>query len=146
MLSLFGLKRRFRFRLLQPCPLPTAHTAALALRGFGLHLFASGHPSYLLVYAITGVQNAFPEFRSHLTRAWQIDEKWQQVKPGECRPVIYQPILQAAVALAVLWGWTDWAILTTVGFLCMLHPTELVPLCRQDRVLPEDALSGDPIA
>ena len=98
------------------------------------------------MYAITGVQNAFPEFRSHLTPAWQIDKKWQQVEPGECRPVISQPILQAAVSLAVLWGWTDWAVLTAIGFLCMLHPAELVALCRQDLVLPEDAFSGDPIA
>ena len=60
--------------------------------------------------------------------------------------MISQPILQAAVSLAVLWGWTDWAVLTTIGFLCMLHPAELVALCRQDLVLPEDALSGDPIA
>ena len=60
----------------------SAHTAALALRGFGLHLYASDYPRYLLVPAITGVQNAFPEFRSRLTPAWQIDKNWQQVEPG----------------------------------------------------------------
>ncbi|CAE7310120.1 unnamed protein product, partial [Symbiodinium necroappetens] len=34
-----------------------------------------GFPRYLLVYAITAVQDLCPEFRSHLTPAWQIDKK-----------------------------------------------------------------------
>ena len=129
-----------------PAVLQSAQTAATALRGFGLHLYAAGLPRYLLVYAITAVQDAYPEFRSHLTPAWQVDRKWQQMEPGESRPVISQPILQAAICLALIWGWKDWAAVTLVGFLCMLHPAEIVPLIRQDLVLPRDALSSDLIA
>ena len=44
-----------------------AESAAAALRGFGLHLYSEGHPRYLLVYAITAVQDAYPAFRNHLT-------------------------------------------------------------------------------
>ena len=98
------------------------------------------------MYAITAVQDLYPEYRSHLTPAWQIDKKWQQCEPGECRPVISQPILQAAIALALCWGWFDWAALTLIGFLCMLHPSEMVPLIRQDLVFPEDAMSTSGIA
>ncbi|CAE7206111.1 unnamed protein product [Symbiodinium pilosum] len=126
--------------------LSSSRSAALALRGFGLYLYAAGHPRYLLVYAITAVQDLHPEYRSRLTPAWQVDKKWQQTEPGECRPVISQPILEAAVALAICWGWFDWAALTLIGFLCMLHPSEMVPLVRQDIVFPEDAMSGDCIA
>ncbi|CAE7848186.1 unnamed protein product, partial [Symbiodinium necroappetens] len=68
---------------------------ALALRGYGLYLFSAGYPRYLLVYAITATQDAFPAYRAHMTPAWQIDRKWQHVEPGECRPVISVPILQA---------------------------------------------------
>ncbi|CAE7648076.1 unnamed protein product [Symbiodinium sp. CCMP2592] len=124
----------------------SASTVALALRAFGLHLYAGGHPRYLLVYAITSIQDRFPEFRSHLSPAWQVDRKWQLAEPGECRPVISQPILQAAIGLAICWGWYDWAAVTAVGFLCMLHPAEMIPLVRQDLVFPADALTRDPVA
>ena len=117
--------------------LSSSRSAALALRGFGLYLYSAGHPRYLLVYAITAVQDLYPEYRSHLTPAWQVDKKWQQSEPGECRPVISQPIVEAAVALAICWGWLDWAALTLIGFLCTLHPAEMVPLVRQDIVFPD---------
>ena len=125
--------------------LSSAESASLALRAFGLHLYSSGQPRYLLVYALTAVQDAHPEFRSRLSSAWQVDRKWQLAEPGECRPVISQPIVQAAAALAICWGWNDWAALTLVGFLCMLHPAEMICLSRQDLVFPEDALSPDPV-
>ena len=124
----------------------SAQTAALALRAYGLHLYSTGHPRYLLVYALTAVQNAHPEFRMQLASAWQIDKKWQAHEPGECRPVISQPILQAAVSIGLLWGWYDWVAVTIIGFLCMLHPAEMGPLTRQDLVLPEDAMSSDQVA
>ena len=124
----------------------SSRAAALSLRAFGLHLFSQGYPRYLLVYAITAVQDAFPEYRSCLAPAWQVDKKWQAVEPGQCRPVISQPIIQAAVALALVWGWRDWAAVTLIGFLCMLHPSEIVPLVRQDLVLPSDAMSSDCVA
>ena len=126
--------------------LASHETASLALRAFGLYLYESGHPRYLLVYAITAVQDAFPAYRSKLTPAWQIDKKWQLAEPGECRPVISQPILQAAVSIALLWGWQDWAAITIIGFLCMLHPSEFVFLTRGDLVFPSDALSSDRVA
>ena len=125
--------------------LGSAESASLALRAFGLHLYSSGQPRYLLVYALTAVQDSHPDFRSKLSSAWQVDRKWQLAEPGECRPVISQPIVQAAAALAICWGWFDWAALTLVGFLCMLHPAEMIWLTRQDLVFPEDALSPDPI-
>ena len=77
--------------------------AAMALRAYGLHLYQAGLPRYLLVYAITAVADMKPEFRAHLTPAWQIDKKWQAIEPGECRPVISVPILHAAVSVALLW-------------------------------------------
>ena len=120
--------------------------AALALRGYGLHLYAAGLPRYLLVYAITSVQDACPEYRNHLTPAWQIDKKWQHAEPGECRPVISQPILQAAVSVGLLWGWGDWVAVTLIGFVCMLHPAELIALHRRDLILPADTMTCDRIA
>ena len=120
--------------------------AALALRGYGFYLYEQGFPRYLLVYAITAVQDIHPAYRSHLTPAWQVDKKWQAVEPGECRPVISQPIVCAAVSTSLLWEWYDWAAVTIIGFLCMMHPAEFVFLRRSDLVFPSDALSNDRIA
>ena len=126
--------------------LHSAETASTALRAYGLHLYEAGLPRYLLVYAITAVQDLRPQFRGALTPAWQIDKKWQLAEPGSCRPVISLPILQAAVAVAALWGWLDWASVTMLGFLCMLHPSEFVCLTRGDFVLPADAMTQDRVA
>ena len=46
--------------------LSSVTAAATALRAFGLRLYAAGLPRYLLVYAITSVQDACPEYRNHL--------------------------------------------------------------------------------
>ncbi|OLP99347.1 hypothetical protein AK812_SmicGene18107 [Symbiodinium microadriaticum] len=131
------------FGLSLPQVLSSQRSAALALRAYGLALFEGGFPRYLLVYAITAVQDLCPEFRSHLTPAWQIDKKWQLAEPGSCRPVISRPVLLAALSVALLWGWADWAAITLLGFLCMLHPNEFIVLTRGDLVLPVDALSAD---
>lgn len=40
-----------------------AHGIALGLRGYGQYLYESGHPRYMLVYAITAVQDKFPHYR-----------------------------------------------------------------------------------
>ena len=113
---------------------------ALALRSYGRYLYEHGHPRYLLVYAITAVQDRLPHARGFLGPAWQIDKKWQMAEPGECRPVISAPIMRAALAIASLWGWFFWAAVSMIGFLGMLHPAEFLNLKRQDLVLPRDAL------
>ncbi|CAE7764587.1 Scn10a [Symbiodinium sp. CCMP2592] len=113
---------------------------------FGLGFDAAMSSSQSAACALRAFTPVAFHYRSHLSPAWQIDRKWQLAEPGECRPVISQPILQACIALAICWGWYDWAALTCVGFLCMLHPAEMIPLIRQDLVFPEDALSPDPVA
>ena len=117
-----------------------ATSTAAALRGYGLHLYASGLPRYLLVYAITAVQDAYPRHRNFLSEAWQVDRKWQIVEPGACRPVLPVAAVRAAISVALLWSWHRWAALVTIGFLAMLHPGELLALCRKDLVFPEDTL------
>ena len=117
-----------------------AHAAALALRAYGVFLYEAGYPRYMLTYTITGLQDAFPHFRGHLQPAWQIDKKWQAAEPGECRPVISAPIMQAMVAVSLTWRWYFWAGVSMVGYLGMLHPAEFLALQRQDLILPRDAM------
>ena len=125
---------------LQPEPL------ALALRGYGLYLYSAGFPRYLFVYAITAVQDVCPAHRMKLTPAWQIDKKWQAAEPGECRPVISAPIVEAMTAVGLCWAWPRFVGTMLIGFLCMLHPSEYLHLTRADLLLPGDMLSDVPVA
>jgi len=109
-------------------------------QGYGHFLYEHGYPRYLLVYAITAVQDRLPHFRGFMAPAWQVDRKWQLAEPGECRPVISGPILCAAISVAGMRGWRFWIGVSMIGFLGMLHPAENLKLCRQDLVLPKDAL------
>ena len=119
--------------------------APLALRAYGLHLFKQGSPRYLYVYTITGFQDLCPHMRPFLASAWQVDRKWQQYEPGECRPVISSPIMLAIAGLSLMWGWHRWLGITLIGFLGMLHPAEFVPLLRSDLLLPQDSLLQTPV-
>lgn len=111
---------------------------AWALRAYGLYCFKEGLPRYLFVYAITGLQELYPEVRPHLGVAWQIDKKWQVHEPGQCRPVLPGVAIRAALCIAALWGWKFWLGIVLLGFSAMLHPSEMMALRRQDLVFPTD--------
>ena len=122
----------------------TADAMNLALRAYGLALFREGKPRYLLVYAITAIQQIFPEFRRQLAGAWQIDMKWQNEEPGQCRAVLSAPILRALLTVALIWNWFSFAGSIALGFGGTLHPSELLGLTRRDLIFPEDALTQQP--
>ena len=65
-----------------------------------------------------------------MTPAWQIDKKWQYAEPGECRPVISVPIVQAVTSIGLVWNWPRFVGVVLIGFLCMLHPSEYLVLTR----------------
>ena len=119
--------------------------APLAVRAYGLQLFKQGAPRYQYVYTLTGFQDRYPHMRPFLASAWQVDRKWQQYEPGECRPVISAPIMRAMTSIAILWQWYRWLGVTLVGFLGMLHPAEFVHLRRRDLLLPGDSFQQDGI-
>ena len=87
----------------------------------------------------------FPRHVPFLASAWQVDRKWQQHEPGECRPVISRPIMKAITSLCLLWEWHRWLGVTLVGFLGMLHPAEFAPLLRSDLLLPQESLMDNSI-
>eukprot|EP00435_Cladocopium_sp_Y103_P053005 s2015_g16.t2 len=113
-------------------------SCALALRGYGMALYRKGFPRYLYVYAVTAVQDQYPQHRPFLGGAWQIDRKWQVAEPGRCRPVLSLAMFRAALCLALLWNWPRWAAVTMIAFAGMLHPAEFISLERRDLMLPRD--------
>ena len=116
----------------------SAEHIALALRAYGLHLFRHGHPRYLLVYALTAVQDTYPQHRPFLGGAWQVNKKWEVAEPGKCRPVVSLPVFRAAITIGILWQWFQWVGITLLAFAGMLHPSEFVCLERRHLMLPRD--------
>ena len=109
-----------------------------ALRAYGLHCFSSGLPRYMFVYAVTAVQDQYPESRHMMGVAWQVDRKWQSHEPGQCRAVLPATAIRAAVCLAAIWNWLPWAGIVLLAFSAMLHPSEMISLVRSDLVFPRD--------
>ena len=118
----------------------SAEHLGLALRAYGFHLFRNGHPRYMLVYALTAVQDVYPQHRPFLGGAWQVNKKWEVAEPGECRPVVSLPIFRAAISVGILWQWFQWVGITLLAFAGMLHPSEFVCLERRHLMLPRDTL------
>ena len=110
----------------------------LALRCYGLHCFETGLPRYQFVYAITAVQDQWPQSKPYMGMVWQVDRKWQIHEPGMCRSVLPPAVIRASVCLAVLWDWNIWAGLVLLGFAAMLHPSEMLNLYRKDLIFPGD--------
>ena len=108
----------------------------LALRAYGLHLYSSGFPRYLFVYAITAVQDLGPQHRMKLTAAWQIDKKWQHAEPGQCRPVISAPIVEAMCGVALAWGWPRFTALLLMGFFMHVAPLRVLTAYARRHHIP----------
>ena len=111
---------------------------AMALLAYGMFCFETGMPRYQFVYAITAVQDRWPQARPWLAPAWHVDRKWQVHEPGSCRAVLPPSVIRAAACIAAIWGWLNWAAMVLLGFSAMLHPSELLALCRKDLIFPSD--------
>ena len=115
--------------------LSSSEAADFALRGYGLALFRTGKPRYLLVHTITAVQQLRPQFRRQLSGARQVDHKWQMEEPGQCRAVLSAPVIRALICLSFLWKWPCFAGIVATGFEGMLRPNEFIELTRRDGTL-----------
>ncbi|CAE7185797.1 unnamed protein product, partial [Symbiodinium microadriaticum] len=119
----------------------TRQLAASSLAAKGTLPYTLGGGLYNGILHVYSGQN-----RQLMTSAWQIDKKWQFAEPGESRPVISVPIVQAVTSLGLVWKWSRFVGVVLIGFLCMLHPSEYLMLTRGDLILPSDVLSRDRVA
>lgn len=116
-----------------------------ALIGFGKHLFYEGYPKYQFAETINSVIDRFPHYRGLISAAWNTLRKWEEAEPGERAMVMPSSLFQAAVSLALLWEWPRFAGAMLLGFHGLLRPAEILPLRRQDLILPRDVMSSEAI-
>eukprot|EP00438_Fugacium_kawagutii_P006830 Skav227028 [mRNA] locus=scaffold456:256501:257304:+ [translate_table: standard] len=116
-----------------------------ALIAFGKHLFYTGAPKYFFAETINSVVDRFPGYRHLISSAWATLKKWEEAEPTERAMVMPASVLQAGVALALVWEWPLFAAALLMGFHGLLRPNEILPLKRSDLVLPRDVLSTEQI-
>eukprot|EP00971_Amphidinium_carterae_P193660 3842604-Amphidinium_carterae.1 len=64
--------------------------------------------------------------------------RWKQLEPGTSRIAMPVTVVQAVIALALLWGWPSIATAIWLMFAGMLQPREMLVALREDLLLPAD--------
>ena len=108
-------------------------------------LFYTGAPKYFFAETINAVIDHHPGYRNLIGAAWNTLKKWEEAEPTDRAMVMPATLLQAAVALGLLWRWPHFVAVLLLGFHGLLRPSEILSLRRGDLVLPRDVLSNEKI-
>lgn len=87
-----------------------------------------------LTLAILGVTDCHRDWRRSMGLAWDVVEMWKDLAPVTSHRPMPWDLLHAMVALAVVWGWRDIALLLLLGFLGCLRRGEALALRTKDIV------------
>eukprot|EP00438_Fugacium_kawagutii_P007238 Skav211558 [mRNA] locus=scaffold2228:116375:121024:+ [translate_table: standard] len=111
----------------------------LFLRSFGNWLYQHGEPLYIFRHLVVFIQQQFPTMRDHVTKAWDLLQRWELVEPVSHRPPLPKSVLDSMVSLALSWRWVRWAAVTMLAFHGCLRAGEPLKATRKDLLLPSDA-------
>eukprot|EP00438_Fugacium_kawagutii_P011481 Skav211699 [mRNA] locus=scaffold1535:189530:207134:+ [translate_table: standard] len=121
------------------------HLQVQFLRSYGNFLFNSGEPMYIFRHLVVYLQQMFPSEKPHMSSCWDLLAKWESVMPVTHRPPLPKLVLDAMVSLALTWGWTRWAALTSLTYHGAMRIGEPLKATREDLLLPQDAGLGEPV-
>ena len=99
--------------------------------GFSLHYFRQ-----LLAH----VQRVYANLKVHMSAAWELVTRWQSTEPVVHRVPLPEPLLQAGIALALIWGWKRWAAVTMYCFYAISRVGEVLKAKRSEALTPRDIL------
>ena len=85
-------------------------------------------------------QKLVPLLRPHMSPAWDMVSRWEELQPVTHRTPCPEPILKAMVGLAVALGWTRWAAAALAIFYFISRPGDVLNACREDLLTPLDIL------
>ncbi len=113
---------------------------AASLAAYGYHCFDAGKSLHYYRQLLAHIQKTHGSVKPHLSCAWEVVNKWELVEPVVHRVPIPEPLLQAAVSLALLWGWRRWAAVTMFSFYAISRIGEVLRAYRGDALTPKDIL------
>ena len=105
-----------------------------ALASYGHFCFRENRSHLSFAETLNAITDLQLDLRRMLVSAWDVAWNWKGLEASNNNVAMPSQVLQAAVALALLWGWSDLALMLLVGFLGMLRPGELCALLVKDFV------------
>ena len=113
---------------------------------YGQIMYNAGAPYGAFHQTLMAITDRNRGLVRQLGASWDVARTWQQLMPRKSHIPTPVAVFRAMLALALLWGWLDMAILLSIGFLCCLRPGEAFRLVVGSVVLPSPLLLDAPIA
>ena len=107
---------------------------------YGTYLFEKGFPLHHYRYTLTALQGVEPSLRHAQFHSWSLLSRWEGLHPVTHRTPTPLALLMAIVAIAIAWGWHDFAGVTLLAFFCPGRIGEPIKAARRDLLLPCDSL------
>ena len=105
---------------------------ALILRDYADELYRTGFPLGHYRQLLAHAQRLVPLVKPHLSVAWEMVTRWEEVQPVCHRVPIPEVMLRGLVGLAVSLNWKRWAAITAAMFYGISRPGELLRCLRSD--------------
>ena len=110
---------------------------------YGRCLYERGKSLYVYRHLVVYAQRVYPGFKGHLQPAWQVIQRWEELEPVQHRRPIPYSLIQAMVAVALIWGWKRVAAVILIGFHGCCRPGEILVAKRMHLVFPRDLSQDD---
>ena len=108
------------------------------LVSFGREMYEGMRARGQYVDFLLGIADLRRGLRRRLQVAWDFNTLWRTLVPGQNRLAMPLLVLQAMVAVALLWGWPLVAAHFLLGFGAILRPSEHLLARRAALILPRD--------
>ena len=115
-------------------------TFVAALIAYGNFCFAEGFSLHYYKQLLAHIQRQFYNVKAVMTPAWELVTRWQSIEPVVHRVSLPEPLLQAGISLALLWGWKRWAAVTMYCFYAISRVGEVLKAKRAEALTPRDIL------
>ena len=111
-----------------------------ALIAYGHMCYSEGFSLHYYRQLLAHVQRVYANLKVHMSAAWDLVTRWQSTEPVVHRVPLPEPLLQAGIALAILWGWKRWAAVTMYCFYAISRVGEVLKARRSEALTPKDIL------
>ncbi|CAE7806563.1 unnamed protein product, partial [Symbiodinium sp. CCMP2456] len=113
---------------------------ALVMRDYGDVLYQTGFPLGSYRQLLAHAQKIFPLLRPHMSVAWNMVSRWEELQPVSHRTPVPEALLRALIGLSHALGWERWTAATLAIFFFVSRPGEVLRATRGKLLTPEDAL------
>ena len=111
------------------------------LEAYGRAQYDAGSPLHYFRQLLAHVQKEFVLCKPFMSSAWAVVTQWELAEPLQHRTPLPEPVMQAMVALCLLWGWRRFAASLLLAFYGIARIGEVLVCQRQNLLTPTDLLT-----